>query len=208
MDDGLRPTEGERQGGREAFGAPAAEAVVCLVGDWWSHKDITVVDQALARLSEPLHRIVTGHPRDDVVLAGRQNLAGVRLHTEPGPLREPVPRLVHAAADAALATRHPGVGEEPGLVMDTARPGVPLIVSDHDPHLTQRLRGQPWARIFPVGDPTSPARVLKDLVRAPFDLPAPGAPKALDMWGAAEQAAFLTRTARALNTHRKGGPGC
>ncbi|MEV8335066.1 hypothetical protein [Streptomyces niveus] len=213
VDDGRRLTEGERNGGREAFSIPAAEAVVCLVGGWWPHKDITVIDRALARLTEPLHVIVTGHPLDHEVLARWQNLPNIRLHTEPGPLSEPVLRLVYAASDAALVARHEGVGKESGLVMDTARYGVPLIVSDHDPHLTERLFHQPWVRIFRSGDPASLAWVLTDLVHRPFHLPGPGAPKILDMWDAAEQAAFLTRTARALNlnTHdrnAKRGRGC
>ncbi|MEV8403664.1 hypothetical protein [Streptomyces niveus] len=213
VDDGLRLTDGERDGGREAFSIPAAEAVVCLVGGWWPHKDITVIDRALERLSEPLHVIVTGHPLDEAVLARWTNLPNIRLHTESGPLSEPVLRLVYAAADAALVARHVGVGKESGLVMDTARYGVPLIVSDHDPHLTAQLKDQPWARIFPAGDPASLARVLADLVHRPFGLPGPGAAKVLDMWGAAEQAAFLTRTARALSLNTsgkkgKGGGGC
>ncbi|MEV7866141.1 hypothetical protein AB0P17_08575 [Streptomyces sp. NPDC088124] len=210
VNDGLRLTDGERDGGREAFSIPAAETVVCLVGGWWPHKDITVIDRALARLTEPLNVIVTGHPLDHEVLARWKNLPNVRLHTEPGPLSEPVLRLVYAAADAALVARHEGAGKESGLVMDTARYGVPLIVSDHDPHLTAQLKDQPWARIFPAGDPAALARVLTDLVHRPFDLPGPGAPKALDMWDAAEHAAFLTRTARALdlNTSGMGGPGC
>ncbi|MFE9888923.1 hypothetical protein [Streptomyces scopuliridis] len=211
VDDGLRLTDRERDGGREAFGIPPSGAVVCLVGGWWPHKDITVVDRALARLSEPLHVIVTGHLLDEEVLARWQNLPNIRLHLEPGPLSEPVLRLVYAAADAALVARHEGVGKESGLVMDAARYGLPLIVSDHDPHLTAQLKDQPWARIFPAGDPASLARVLTDLVRRPFDLPGAGAPKALGMWGAAEQAAFLTRTARAPGAHgqnRKGGRGC
>lgn len=211
VDDGMRLIDGERDGGREAFGIPAAEAVVCLVGGWWPHKDITVIEGALARLVEPLHVIVTGHPLDDEVLARWKNLPHVRLHVEPGPLSEPVLRLVYAAADAALVARHEGVGKESGLVMDTARYGLPLIVSDHDPHLTAQLKDQPWARIFPAGDPASLAGVLTDLVHRPFDLPGPGAAKVLDMWGAAEQAAFLTRTATTLNARGqsgKGGRGC
>ncbi|TXL84691.1 hypothetical protein EW053_33165 [Streptomyces sp. IB2014 016-6] len=207
VDDGMRLTDGERDGGREAFSIPPAEAVVCLVGGWWPHKDITVIDRALARLAEPLHVIVTGHPLDHQVLARWQNLPNIRLHAEPGALSEPVLRLVYAAADAALVARHTGVGKESGLVMDTARYGVPLIVSDHDPHLTAQLKDQPWARIFSAGDPASLAGVLTDLVHRPFGLPGPGAAKVLDMWGAAEQAAFLTRTARALKLNSPGKSG-
>ncbi|MFF2923332.1 hypothetical protein ACFVTP_13165 [Streptomyces celluloflavus] len=202
VDDGLRLTEGEREGGRAAFSIPSAEAAVCLVGGWWPHKDIDVIDAALGRLEEPLHLIVTGRPLDDTVLARWQSLPNVHLHTEPGPLSEPVLRLVYAAADAALVARHPGVGKESGLVMDAARYGVPLIVSDHDPDLTARLRDEPWARIFSAGDPASLASHLEDLVRQPLDLPGPGAPKVLEMWGAAEQAGFLATAARSL--HGKG----
>ncbi|MFE4539318.1 glycosyltransferase [Streptomyces scopuliridis] len=207
VDDGRRLTEGEREGGRAAFGIPSAEAAVCLVGGWWPHKDIDVIDQALARLREPLHLIVTGHPLDDSVLARWRALPNMRLHVEPGTLSEPILRLVYAAADAALVARHPGVGKESGLVMDAARYRVPLIVSDHDPDLTARLRDQPWARIFTTGDPASLASALEDLVRRPFDLPGPGAPKVLDMWTAAEQAGFLTRTALGLHS-KEAGSGC
>ncbi|MEV4975041.1 hypothetical protein [Streptomyces scopuliridis] len=203
VDDGLRLTPGERDGGRAAFTIPAAEAAVCLVGGWWPHKDITVIDQALARLEEPLHLIVTGHPLDDTVLARWRSLPNVRLHTEPGPLSEPILRLVYAA-DAALVARHPRVGKESGLVMDAARHGTALIVSDHDPDLTARLRDQPGARTFTAGDAVSLTRVLEDLVRCPFDLPGPGAPKVLDMWSAAEQVTFLTHTARGLHSKEAG----
>ncbi|MGC5343939.1 hypothetical protein [Streptomyces sp. DT171] len=198
VDDGRRLTEGERRDGRAAFSIPRAEAAVCLVGGWWPHKDIGVIGAALGSLKEPLHVIVTGHPLDDSVLARWQALPNVRLHIEPGPLGEPVLRLVYAAADAALVARYAAVGKESGLVMDAARYGVPLIVSDHDPDLNQRLREQSWARIFPAGDPASLASVLEDLVRRPFDVPGPGALKALDLWSAAEQVRFLTRTAHGL----------
>ncbi|MEV8389156.1 MULTISPECIES: hypothetical protein [unclassified Streptomyces] len=204
VDDGRCLTEGEREGGRAAFAIPAAEAAVCLVGGWWPHKDITVVDQALARLREPLHLIVTGHPLDDSVLARWRALPNVRLQTEPGPLSEPILRLVYAAADAALVARHPRVGKESGLVMDAARCGTALIVSDHDPDLSARLRDQPWARTFTAGDAISLARVLEDLVRCPFELPGPGAPKVLDMWSAAEQVTFLAHTARGLHSKEAG----
>ncbi|MFJ1597250.1 hypothetical protein [Streptomyces sp. NPDC088261] len=205
VDDGYRLTESEREGGRAAFAIPEGEAVVCLVGGWWPHKDIGVIGAALSRLKEPLRLIVTGHPLDGTVLARWQALPNIHLHTEPGPLSEPVLRLVYAAADAALVARHPGVGKESGLVMDTARYGVPLIVSDHDPDLSQRLRDQSWARIFPAGDAASLARVLEDLVRRPFDSPGPEAPKVLDLRSAAEQARYLTQSALGL---RGKGAGC
>ncbi|KNB50772.1 hypothetical protein [Streptomyces caatingaensis] len=194
VDDGRRLTGAERDGARTAFGIPADAAAVCLVGGWWPYKDIATVDAALARLTRPLHLLVTGTPLDEKVLARWHQLPRVRLHTVPGPVGEQVLRLVYAAADAALVTRRPGVGKESGLVMDAARLGVPLLVSDHDPALTSRIAGQPWARLFPAGDPAALATILDSLASGPPERPGPGAPEAVGMATAAEQAVFLTTT--------------
>ncbi len=109
-------------------------------------------------------------------------------------------RLVYAAADAALVARHPGVGNESGLVMDAACLGVPLIVSDHYPVLTGRLRGQPWALTFPVGAPDGLADVLHTVIRQPPVQPGLEAPCLLGMRTADEQADFLTHTFASLRT--------
>ncbi|MFE4023631.1 hypothetical protein ACFXPZ_40620 [Streptomyces sp. NPDC059101] len=175
VDDGRRLTDAEREGGRAAFDIPAVEAVVCLMGGWWPYKDVATVDAALTCLTEPLHLVV-------------------------GPVAESVLRLVYGAADAALVARHASVGKESGLVMDAARLGVPLIVSDHDPHLTARLRGQPWALPFPAGAPDSLADALHAVIRQPPARPGPEAPGLLGMWTATEQADFLARTFASLRT--------
>ncbi|MEU0687750.1 glycosyltransferase [Streptomyces uncialis] len=198
VDDGLRLSDGERESGRTGFGIPPTEAVVCLVGGWWPYKDIGVIDAALNRLKEPLHLVVAGHPLDESVLARWRNLPLLRLHTVPGPVAESVLRLVYGAADAALVARHPGVGKESGLVMDAARLGVPLIVSDHDSALTDRLRDQPWALLFPAGDPDGLAQALHSVILQPPARPGPEAPGLLGMWPAGEQADFLARTFTAL----------
>ncbi|MGE9280294.1 glycosyltransferase [Streptomyces rochei] len=194
VDDGRRLSDAERDGGRAAFDIPAGEAAVCLVGGWWPYKDIGVIDAALPLLKEPLHLVVTGMPVDEAVLARWRNLPNVRLHMVPGPVSEPVLRLVYAAADAALVTRRPGVGKESGLVMDAARLGVPLVVSGHDPDLTARLSGRPWALTFTAGDPDALAEALHSVIRQPPQEPGPQAPCLLGMPTAADQADFLTRT--------------
>jgi hypothetical protein len=117
-----------------------------------------------------------------------------------GPVGEAVLRLVYGAADAALVARHRGVGKESGLVMDAARLEVPLIVSDHDPDLTSRLRGQSWAQIFTAEDPAALADVLHRLVHTPPERPGPHAPAVLGMWTADEQAHFLTHLSTGLRT--------
>ncbi|UQI49850.1 hypothetical protein M1P56_35770 (plasmid) [Streptomyces sp. HU2014] len=191
VDDGHRLSAAEREGARTAFGIPAGATAVCLVGGWWPYKDIDVIDAALARLTQPLHLLVCGTPLDQEVLARWHALPQVRLHTVPGPVGEQVLRLVYAAADAALVARRPGVGKESGLVMDAARLGVPLVVSDHDRELSGRLGGQSWARLFPAGAPGALAAALDHLTAEPPDRPGPGAPAVLGMATAAEQAAFL-----------------
>ncbi|MEU3030010.1 glycosyltransferase [Streptomyces incarnatus] len=198
VDDGRRLTDAERDGGRAAFDIPAPEAVVCLVGGWWPYKDIDTIDAAVTRLKEPLHLVVTGHPLDEQVLQRWRNLPGLRLHTVPGPVTDSVLRLVYAAADAALVARRFGVSKESGLVMDAVRLGVPLIVSDHDPALTSRLRGRPWARLFPAGDPVALADALHDVIRQPPELPGSETPALLGMRSVSEQADLLTRTFASL----------
>ncbi|MFE9248706.1 glycosyltransferase [Streptomyces sp. NPDC007088] len=200
VDDGRRLNDAERDGGRAAFDIPLSEAVVCLVGGWWPYKDVTVVDAALDRLKEPLHLVVTGSPLDEAVLERWRSLPDLRVHIVPGPVSDAVLRLVYAAADAALVTRRPGTGKESGLVMDAARLGMPLIVSEHDGALTTRLHGQPWALTFSAGDPDALADALHTVIRQPPPLPGPAAPDLLGMRSAAEQADFLTRTFALLRT--------
>ncbi|OKK02413.1 hypothetical protein AMK26_22405 [Streptomyces sp. CB03234] len=192
VNDGNPLTDQERDGARAAFTIPPGEPVVSLVGGWWPYKDIDVINAALARLTSPLHLVVTGHPIDETVLEGWRTLPQVRLHTVPGPVSEQVLRIVYGAADAALVARRPGVGKESGLVMDAVRRGVPLIVSDHDPALTARLAGQGWARLFPAGDADALAKVLGGLAADPPPRPGPDAAQAVGLRTAAEQAAFLT----------------
>ncbi|KPI06154.1 hypothetical protein OK006_6583 [Actinobacteria bacterium OK006] len=192
-DPGERLADAERRQARDAFGIPATEAAVCLVGGWWPYKDIAVVDNALAWLDRRLHLLVAGAPLDHEVLDRWAALPAVRLHVVPGPASQEQVRAVYAAADAALVARRPGVGKESGLVVDAVRLGVPLLLSDHDPALTVRLTGQDWAQIFPAGDGARLAALLCDLPWAPPPRPAPGTAAVLGVPTAAGQAGFLTR---------------
>ncbi|PJN02513.1 hypothetical protein CG740_15960 [Streptomyces sp. CB01201] len=194
VDNGLRLTDAERAGARTAFTIPQNAKAVCLVGGWWPYKDIAALDAALARLTNPLHVLVCGTPLDDTVLERWHQLTNVRLHTVPGPVAEPVLRLVYAAADAALVARRPDVRKESGLVMDAARLGVPLIVSTHDPVLTTRLADQPWARLYKAGDADALATALDGLTHVVPEQPGLQAPRRLGMHPADEQVAFLTDT--------------
>lgn len=197
VDDGNRLSDTEIGGAREVFGISADATVVCLVGGWWAYKDIATIDAALDRIRRPLHLLVTGSRLDEQMLTRWRHLPQIRLHVEPGPVPERALRLVYAAADASLVARRAGVGEESGLVLDAARLGVPLIVSDHDPDLTRKLSGQDWVRMFPAGDSVALAAAL-DCFAGPLARPAASAPRTLAMPTAVEQVTFLTSTATAL----------
>lgn len=189
-----RLTDAERQQARDAFGIPADETAVCLVGGWWPYKDLDVTDTALAQLDFTLHLLVIGAPLDQQMLDRWEALPRLRLHTVPGPATEAQLRTVYAAADAALVARRPGVAKESGLVTDTVRFGVPLITSDHDPALTTRLARQDWARQFPAGDAAALSTVLGDLAQTPPPRPPSQAAALLAVPTAADQTAFLTHT--------------
>lgn len=191
-DPGDRLTDTDRRQAREAFGIPPHEPAVCLVGAWWPYKDLDVVDAALARLDAPVHVLVAGGPAAHGLLKTWASMPHVRLHTRPGPVPETVVRQAYAAADATLVARRAGVAKESGLVVDAVRLGVPLIVSDHDPALSKALTGQHWARLFPAGDSTALADILRDLARSPLPRPAACAATDLGVPTAAEQITFLT----------------
>ncbi len=189
-----RITPAERASGRAAFAIPDDELAVCLVGGWWPHKDLATLGVALGKLRQPLHLLVTGHPLDEPTLDRWRQLPKVRLHLTRGPVGEQVLRLVYAAADTTLVVRRPGITKESGLVMDSARYGIPLLISDHDAALTAALQDQPWARTFTAADPTSLAEALHAATSTPFPRPGPDASRLLGMWPATDQADFLTRT--------------
>lgn len=134
LDDRYRITDAERRGARATFGIPDAARALCVVGGWWRpYQDIDTVSAALEGERQPLHLVVCGTPLREDVLARWRHLPGLQIHRVPGFVGDQALRLVYAAADAVLVARHPGAGTEAGAVMDAARLGVPLLVSDHDP---------------------------------------------------------------------------
>ncbi|MFD8915108.1 hypothetical protein [Streptomyces sp. NPDC059575] len=190
-----RLTEDERAQARARYGLDTGETAVCLVGGWWPHKDLDVVDRALAQLEAPLHVLVVGHPLDVPMLKRWAAMPKVRLHAVPGAASPERVRAVYAAADAALVARRPGVAMESGLVVDAVRLGVPLLLSDHDPGLTQRVGSADWLRMFPAGDSGRLTALLTDLVWSPLPRPEPHAAAELGVPTAASQVAWLSRLA-------------
>lgn len=125
-------------------------------------------------------------------------LVSVRTIGE-GPLDEESVRRVYAASDASLVARARGTGTESGLVMDCARLGVPLLVSDHDPELTARLRGQSWARTFTAHDPDDLARVLDRCHHSPPSRPKPEAAAAVGLTDPHTRIAFYASLYQSLS---------
>jgi hypothetical protein len=63
------------------------------------------------------------------------------------------------------------MSKESGLVLDAVRYGVPLVISDNDAALTQKLRDARWAALFATGDPASLAAVLDRVGAEPLPRP-------------------------------------
>jgi glycosyltransferase involved in cell wall biosynthesis len=182
----------QRQAARAAFGLAHADLAVSLVGGWWWYKDIDTVQRALAQLRNELHLIVAGSPVDHTVLDRMAMTPGVRLHVLARDLDFDEVRQVYAASDATLVSRRPGVAKESGLVMDAARLGVPLVVSDHDPVLTGLLAGEAWVRLFRAGDPADLAATLDALADHPPGRPTVADARRMGMMTAAQAVAYFT----------------
>ncbi|MFG2415111.1 glycosyltransferase family protein [Streptomyces goshikiensis] len=190
-DPGDRINETERCVARQEAGLKAADRAVCLVGGWWPSKDLATIDAALHRITRPLTVLVIGGPLDEQMLRRWRDLPHVRLQATHSTATQAQIRGVYAAADATVLARHPGVGKESGLLADAVRLGVPLLVSDHDPGLSARLRGRDWARSFPAGDASALADRLDRLSSSLPRRPGPKAAQQIGIPTAAEQAAFL-----------------
>ncbi|WP_262391761.1 glycosyltransferase family 1 protein [Nocardiopsis sp. CNR-923] len=174
-----RITDDERVQARRALGIPDTVPVLCLVGGWWPHKDMTTTVAALERLTQPLHVLVAGEHTDPNLLHRIAAAPQVTLRTLPGPLTSADIRQVYAASSFTAVLRHPGVGKESGLVADCARLGVPLLVSDHDPDLTRRVSA--WATVLPPRDPVALADALVQAATHPPPTPSPSAAEDLGL---------------------------
>ncbi|MEV6821453.1 glycosyltransferase family 1 protein [Nocardiopsis dassonvillei] len=186
-DERISPSERTRA--RQALDLPEREAVLCLVGGWWPHKDMATVTTALEHLTQPLHVLVAGSPTDPDLLDRMARAPGVDLRALHGPLNPADIRQVYAASSFTAVIRCPGVGKESGLVADCARFGVPLLLSDHDPDLTGRVRT--WATVVPLQDPVALAHAIDEAATHPPLTPPPTAAEDLGLRTPARMLALL-----------------
>lgn len=155
---------------RAQLGIERGATVGAVVGGWWKEKDVETIAAALHRCSRPLTLVVAGAPLDERILAHMRGSSATVVVLR-GELRPETVRAVYAASNVVVVSRRPGIVKESGLVMDCARYGVPLVVSDHDPALSERLSSEPWARLFPAGDSVALAAALDELSERPLPRP-------------------------------------
>lgn len=165
----------ERGPARNALGIGEDEFAACMVGGWWDYKDIDVVVRALEALSRPVALVLVGNPMQPERLEQPAAAGGGRLVALQGSVTESELRQVYAASDCALVTRVPGFNREASTVYDATRYGVPLIVTDHDPSMHDRLAAEESVRLVPAGDSDALAAALHALGASPLPRPDGGA---------------------------------
>ena len=170
VEPGQRITERERAAARQRLGLAADEVVAVVIGGWQSYKDPLTAMEGLSGARTRLTVIVAGSPID-VDSALRYRTSSCRVLPFAGPLEPAAMRSLYAAATFSVVSRVAGFVTESGLVMDAAKLGVPLVMSDNDPDLVRRLAGAPWAAVFRAGDSSSLARTVDGL-----ELPPPRPP--------------------------------
>lgn len=167
VDPEMYISEDERSAARRSLGLLPKELVGAFVGGWWPTKDVRTVERALSLTREPVGILIAGSPVDEAVVQRIRHAAKGRVIVLARQLLPQELRQVYAVSNFTIVSRFQGEQKESGLVMDAARYGVPLVVSDHDPVLSERLSDHDWVRFFRAGDAAALARVLDDLVEWP-----------------------------------------
>ena len=176
----VEESSGDRAAARSRLALASRATVGSMIGGWWQVKDHETVLEALRLARLPFTLLVAGHRLDRRVLeAIRQAHPGiVRVidrELSPDELRD-----VFAASDFTIVSRKPN-GKESGVALDAIAHGVPVVISDRDGGLSERLRGCEWARVFSCGDAASLAEALADAAAGRLERPPAQAPAELGM---------------------------
>jgi glycosyltransferase involved in cell wall biosynthesis len=188
-----RITDEERVAARQRLGLSPHDIIAVLVGGWQPYKDPLTALEGLSRSPTKLVVIVAGFPID-ARHAVEYSTDTCRIVTMVGPLDPATLRSVYAAASFSVVSRVAGAATESGLVMDAAKLGVPLVMSDNDPDLVCRLAGADWVTVFRAGEPASLTRVV-DGQAFRLSRPPPTAPAVLGMLTSAEMVLTIRRAA-------------
>jgi len=170
---------------------------VAVIGQWHRSKDVGTMVEGIvtAGRAARIRFVVAGSH-----LPGWEalTLAGEAVTVTERALTQAELVAVYRDCDALLVCRRPGTATESGLVLDAARFGLHLILSDHDPDLSRHLRDEDWVSIYRAGDPTALAQLLKDVAGRERPRPAPSAQAKLGMHTADETLDFYDHTWRHL----------
>jgi glycosyltransferase involved in cell wall biosynthesis len=188
----------ERVPARAALGIGEDEFVVAMIGGWWPYKDVDMVERALHKVTGPVTLVLVGKPSQPAALEPALQTSGSRSVVLQRPLTEAELRQVYAASDGALVTRVAGFDREASTIYDAARYGVPMIVTDHHPRMTERLAHEPWAHVVPAGDDVTLAAALDELARGDTPRPDPEAPTRLGLFTGEETIGVIADLAAGL----------
>jgi glycosyltransferase involved in cell wall biosynthesis len=187
---------------RLALGIPFDRWCVGLVGGWWHDKDMETVVRAIERLPSPPAVIVAGEPLTPDLVSRLVAKCSDRVVVMDRALSAREVREVYAASDLTIVSKRSGVVKETGVVMDAVRFGIPVLYSNHDPHLNDWLAPWLWARSFDAGTATSLADAMNEVQQRP--LPRPTADDA-DRLGLQTPVEMLQAMVQALSDLRRAG---
>jgi hypothetical protein len=101
---------------------------------------------------------------------------------------------VYAASDCALVTRIAGFDREASTIYDATRYGIPVVVTDHDPSMHDRLAAEPSIVLTPAGDDEALAKALDDMATNPRPRPDRGTTARLGLLTGEEKIVFYRET--------------
>lgn len=156
---------------RLALGIPLDRWCIGLVGGWWHDKDMETVVKAIERLPSPPILIVAGEPLTPNLVNRLVAKCGDRALIMNRALNPREVREVYAASDLTIVSKHSGIVKESGVVMDAVRLGIPVLYSNHDPHLNRLLAPYSWARAFEAGTATSLTAEMLEIEQRPLPRP-------------------------------------
>ena len=176
-----RISDDEQRRARLHFDLASEDLVAVMIGGWQPYKDPITALAGLSMSKKNIVVIVAGYPIDAERAVSYQH-ERCRIIAKAGPVSPSDVRRLYAAASFSVVSRVRGEVRESGLVMDAAKFGVPLILSDNNPELVDRLHDASWARFFTAGDPASLADLLSTLDSVtPLPRPPETAPQSLGM---------------------------
>lgn len=193
-DPDLYASDAERAAARARLGVERT-LVLTHVGSWWKSKDIGTILRALERVNRSVTVLIAGAGIERERLSQHVYGDGIVIRLIDRVLDPEELASVYAASDCMLISRFPD-GSESASAYEAVQRGTPLICSNHDPDLTRKLSGQPWARVFRAGDDRDLARVIEGFCDGGVPRPTPDAAEVLELRDGHQQLSMFDRALR------------